>query len=55
MSGKSLNFRYRFARFLMNCAYRLSWESYIDFVTDGEFGYCPDCEQRMPDEPSWCR
>jgi len=52
---KQKGVRYTIAVFLVNLAYKVSWDGYLDAITDGDFGYCQDCEQRMPDEPSWCR
>lgn len=48
-------FRSKIAAVLMDLAYSISWDGYVSHITDGEFGYCPDCEQRMPDEPGYCR
>lgn len=45
----------KLAIILVDLAYRISWDGYMEALQDGEFGYCPDCDQRMPDEPSWCR
>lgn len=37
--------RSKIARILIDIAYRISWDGYYDSMSDGEFGYCPDCEQ----------
>lgn len=38
-------FRSKIAKFLIDIAYRISWDGYVDAISDGEFGYCPDCDQ----------
>ena len=41
-----MELRKKLAMFLMDCASRLSWDGFVEYVCDyGEFGYCPDCEQ----------
>jgi len=46
--------RSKIARILIDLAYHISWDGYYDSMSDGEFGYCPDCEQRG--DPDWrCR
>jgi len=46
--------RSKIARVLIDLAYRISWDGYYDSMSDGEFGYCPDCEQCG--DPEWrCR
>jgi hypothetical protein len=37
--------RSKIARILIDIAYRISWDGYVESMSDGEFGYCPDCEQ----------
>lgn len=47
-------FRAYIAKSLINLAYRISWDGYVDAICDGDFGYCPDCEQCC--DPEWrCR
>lgn len=47
-------FRAYIAKSLINLAYRISWDGYVDAICDGDFGYCPDCEQCG--NPEWrCR
>lgn len=50
-----MELRKKLAFFLMDCAWKLSWDGFIEYVSDNEFGYCPDCDVRCPTEPGYCR
>jgi hypothetical protein len=50
-----MELRKTLAIWLVNLAYHISWEGYMEALQDGEFGYCPDCDVRCPDEPGYCR
>lgn len=47
--------RSKIAIFLIDLAYKVSWDGYVTAISDGDFGYCPDCEQCRSDEPWYCR
>lgn len=47
--------REKLTRFFLDVAFWIDRESFDDIICrDYEYGYCEDCDQRMPDE-RWCR
>ena len=48
------------AQFLFDLCEKVDSDLWIDLCCaaasdTGEYGFCDDCDQRMSDEPSWCR